>query len=184
MNLEIINFANDSGKIYKKYICANHDGSDIAPSIKWNKIDGAKNYALIMEDPDAVGGTFIHWYIPFIDESINELDNFSNNNLQQKYNELQQKILSQNIKVFQAKNSTGEFGYHGPCAPDGSGIHRYIFRIYAFNKKVLIDNNLITIKNAKDFIDTLKKKYSDIKILAKDTKIFNYQYKNYDSSCG
>jgi len=185
MNLEVINFTNDSGKIYKKYICTNHDGSDIAPSIKWNKIDGAKSYALIMEDPDAVVGTFIHWYIPFIDELINKLDKFSNNKLQQKYNELQKKniLISNNIKVFQGKNSTGEFGYHGPCAPDGSGIHRYIFEIYAFDTKVVVDNNILTIKSAENFIDIVKNKYSNIKILAKDTKIFNYEYTNYDSSC-
>jgi Raf kinase inhibitor-like YbhB/YbcL family protein len=180
MNLEVINFVNDSGKIYKKYICSNHGGSDIAPSIKWDKIDNAKSYAFIIEDPDAVGGTFIHWYIPFIDLSINELDNFSNNNLQKKYNDLQKKniSISNNMKVFQGKNSIGEFGYHGPCAPDGSGIHRYIFKLYAFDTKVLVDSNMITIKTAEDFIIILKKKYPKIKILATDEKIFRYEYKN------
>jgi len=180
MNLEVSDFSKN-GIIYKKYICDNQNGGNVTPSIKWNKINNAKSYALIMEDPDTPIGTYVHWYIPFIDESINELNNFSNNNLQKKYNELQQKniSISNNVKVFQAKNSIGEFGYHGPCAPNGTGIHRYIFKLYAFDIKILVDKNMLTIKNAEDFIIILKKKYPKIKILATDEKIFRYEYKNY-----
>lgn len=180
MNLEVCNFSKN-GIIYKKYICDNHNGGNRAPSIKWNKIVGAKSYALIMEDPDAVGGIFIHWYIPFIDESINELNDFLTNNLHKKYNNLQEKNINMinNIKVFQGKNSIGEFGYHGPCAPDSTGIHRYIFNLYAFDIKVLVDNDMIKIRSAKDFIFILKKKYPTIKIIAKDKKLFKYKYKNY-----
>ena len=68
MNLKVNDFPN------KKYICKKHEGDNVSPVISWNKILKAKSYAIIMEDPDAVGGTFIHWYIPYISNNINKID--------------------------------------------------------------------------------------------------------------
>jgi hypothetical protein len=182
MNLEIINFTKNN-KIYKKYICENHEGLSNSPHVKWNKIDGAKSYALIMEDPDIPsGGIFIHWYIPFIDPTIQELDEI-NGSLYNKYNKIKnknKKSFLKNMKIIQGKNTIKKYGYHGPCAPDGSGKHRYIFRLYAFNIKIRIDESLLNIISSNDFILKLKKKYSSLKIIAEDEKIFTYSYLDYE----
>jgi len=44
--------------IPEKYTC---DGMDVSPPLEWDPVPNAKSYALIVEDPDAPGGTFIHW---------------------------------------------------------------------------------------------------------------------------
>jgi len=39
-------------------------GKDISPSLSWKGIPaGVKSIALIMDDPDAPGGTFVHWVL-------------------------------------------------------------------------------------------------------------------------
>jgi len=57
--------------IPKKYTC---DGLDLSPQIAWKDLPpSTKNLALIMEDPDAPGGTFTHWILFNIPATISEL---------------------------------------------------------------------------------------------------------------
>jgi hypothetical protein len=187
MNIELINFSNNN-KIKKHHICTAQQGKNLSPHIKWNKIEGAKSYALIIEDPDAVIGTFIHWYIPYINKDICEIDNLNNlinhnsgivNNI--NYNKLNDKIKNNKIKIFQAQNSINEFGYYGPCSPNKNGLHRYIFRLYALDNIINLNSDIIKIKNSDDFLKKISKNTPKINIIDQGEIQIMYEYMQYSN---
>mgnify|MGYP000318300590 CR=1 FL=1 len=103
-----------------KYTC---DGDDISPPLMWsNYPDNTKSFLLIMYDPDAPGGLFIHWVLYDIPSSINSISE----NIPKK--EVIEGVGKQGINDF------GYIGYGGPCPPPGSK-HRYIFVILALDVK-------------------------------------------------
>ena len=154
MNLKVYDFPQEIN------LCKKYKGKNISPEISWNIIENAKSYSLIMEDPKAVGGTFVHWYIPYISNKISTISfNYKLNN----------------INIFFGKNSLDKFGYTGPCPPVGTGMHNYIFKIYALDNILTIDNTNIKIKDSKMFENILKEK--SIKCLKKKSVRFNYKYK-------
>ena len=161
MNLEILDFIN------KKHICENHNGENISPSIRWTLVENAQSYAIILEDPDAVSGNFVHWYIPYICPELCGIDSLVMTNCIGN-------VLNKS-RVKQGKNSLGQFGYHGPCAPKDTGIHHYIFIIYALNGMVDI-TKYKDISGSKEFESILKN--SSIKILERDSCTFKYSYGN------
>lgn len=106
--------------IPQQYSC---DGADISPPLSWSGIPGnTKSLALIVDDPDAPGGTWVHWIVYNILPTLKEL--------QENIPPL--KILPDDTK--QGINDFKEIGYGGPCPP--SGTHRYFFRLYALNTKL------------------------------------------------
>ena len=164
MNLQIHNFTINN-KIKKEYICTNHHGNNFSPKITWNIFNKAKSYALILEDPNAINGTFVHWYIPYISNNILGINKLNHN-----YN-------IKNDKYFiQGKNTLSELGYHGPCAPNKVN-HNYIFIIYSLDGKLKINNDILSIKDHYNFEDILKN--NKINILNKESKTFQYSYMNY-----
>ena len=51
----------EGGMIPLKYTC---DGEDVSPPLKWGDLPtGTKSIALISDDPDAPGGTWVHWVL-------------------------------------------------------------------------------------------------------------------------
>lgn len=48
----------DGGRIPRRYTC---DGADEKPNVSSPSVPGAKGVAIVMTDPDAPGGTFVHW---------------------------------------------------------------------------------------------------------------------------
>jgi Raf kinase inhibitor-like YbhB/YbcL family protein len=100
------------------------DGSDVSPELKWTGVPtGAKSLALICDDPDAPGGTFVHWVIYGIPPGENQLGKSVPTT----------PTLGSGAK--QGKNGFGTIGYRGPCPPRG-GPHRYFFRIYALDTTI------------------------------------------------
>lgn len=92
------------------------DGDDVSPPLRIAAIPSeARTLALIVDDPDAPGGTWDHWVafdIPpgaEIPENVGQLGTAG-------------------------ANSSGNTGYDGPCPP--SGIHRYVFRVYALDTEL------------------------------------------------
>lgn len=107
----------DGESIPRPYTC---DGINISPSLEWSGVPGAaKTIAIVCDDPDAPGGTWVHWVLYNLPaENIGLVENLP---------------ASENIKAggFQGKNDFGKIGYGGPCPP--SGTHRYFFRVYALD---------------------------------------------------
>src|SRR5262245_46750306 len=119
MSIQITSDAFTEGKsIPVEYTC---DGSDSSPAVKWGSVPAnTKSLALICDDPDAPGGTFVHWVIYGIPPGENQLARAVPSS----------PTLGNGAR--QGKNGFGTVGYRGPCPPRG-GPHRYFFRIYALD---------------------------------------------------
>jgi hypothetical protein len=109
MNLKSKSFKNNE-MIPPKYTC---DGADINPPLEWENVpNGTQSFALIVDDPDAPGGTWIHWLVCDIPPDIRKIPENS---------------IPKNAT--QVKNNFGKLNYGGPCPPGGT--HRYFFKLYA-----------------------------------------------------
>jgi len=108
----------NGASIPAKYTC---DGENISPPLKWSNLpQGTQSLALICEDPDARGGTWVHWVLHSIPPSIMEFP---------------EAVPSIGILPNGAKHGMNDFknlGYGGPCPPPGS-THRYFFKLYALD---------------------------------------------------
>ena len=100
------------GKIPKIYTC---EGEDFNPPLLIeNAPDKTKSMALIVHDPDAPSGDFVHWVVWNIPPSVKEI-----------------KERQSPRDANEGLNDTGKKGYKGPCPP--SGTHRYNFHFYALD---------------------------------------------------
>jgi Raf kinase inhibitor-like YbhB/YbcL family protein len=99
------------------------DGVNVSPPLEWSGVPkNAKTIAIIADDPDASGGTWVHWVLYNLPaENIGLVENLP---------------ATENLKAggFQGKNDFGKIGYGGPCPP--SGTHRYFFKIYAVDAEL------------------------------------------------
>jgi hypothetical protein len=118
-SFELTSTAFEQGEtIPTKYTC---DGQDISPALSWrDPPEGTQSFALIVDDPDAPIGTWVHWVlfnIPADERSLPEdmpaQDQLSNGSLH-------------------GQNSWKRREYGGPCPPSGS-THRYVFKLYALD---------------------------------------------------
>lgn len=118
MNMEVKSTAfQDGGMIPKLYTC---DGQDISPPLSWSGVPAdAKSIALIMDDPDAPRGTWIHWVLFNIPPDTKSL----------APNVPRTASLTSGAK--HGNNSWPKLGYGGPCPPGGT--HRYYFKVYALD---------------------------------------------------
>ncbi|WP_338601424.1 YbhB/YbcL family Raf kinase inhibitor-like protein [Sulfolobus tengchongensis] len=98
-----------------RYTC---DGEDLSPALEWDQVANAKSYAIIVEDPDAPGGTFIHWVIY----------NITTNKLPEGVPKIHKSQYG-----IQGVNDFGNVGYNGPCPPKTHPAHRYYFYVYALD---------------------------------------------------
>jgi Raf kinase inhibitor-like YbhB/YbcL family protein len=114
----------DGGAIPSKFTC---DGTDVSPELTIGGVpDEAETLALIVDDPDAPGGTFDHWLlwnVPadtiHIPEGIKRGESVAS--------------LS---NARQGMNDFNTVGYRGPCPPKGDGAHRYRFTMYACDREL------------------------------------------------
>ncbi len=109
----------DNGLIPVRFTC---EGENISPPFDIKDIPiRAAGLCLVMDDPDAPGGTFTHWIaynlpptLASLEEGVSVKDLFSG-------------IAKEGI------NSFGDVGYDGPCPPHRAGDHHYYFHFYAVN---------------------------------------------------
>jgi len=105
------------GSIPSDYSC---DGENTSPALTWSEPpSGTQSFALIMDDPDAPLGTFVHWVIFNIPASARGLEQAT------------PKIPQLEDGSIQGQNSANLSGYMGPCPP--TGTHRYFFKLYALD---------------------------------------------------
>lgn len=101
-----------NGNIPSKYTC---DGKNVNPPLMFEGVpSGVKSLALIMDDPDAPSGMFVHWVLWSIAPDTKEIAE-----------DTAPKGAAQGITDFRRP------GYGGPCPP--SGTHRYFFKLYALD---------------------------------------------------
>ena len=99
----------DKEYIPKKFTCR---GENINPALIIEGIPSeTKSLALIIDDPDAPGGNWVHWVMFNIPVTS--------------------KIEENSAPGKQGITDSGRIGYDGPCPPFGT--HRYMFKIYALD---------------------------------------------------
>jgi Raf kinase inhibitor-like YbhB/YbcL family protein len=107
----------EGGMIPKQYTC---DGADISPPLSWSTVpEGTRSIAIIVDDPDAPAGTWVHWLLY---------------NLPPDLKGLPENVPAQKTLANGGMHGMTDFrrmGYGGPCPP--SGTHRYFFRVYALD---------------------------------------------------
>jgi Raf kinase inhibitor-like YbhB/YbcL family protein len=101
----------DGETIPRQFTC---EGDDEPPPLAWSDPPtGTRSFALVMDDPDAPGGTFTHWLLYDIPAAETALrDRHTGTSL---------------VTSFHRP------GYGGPCPPPGHGPHRYVFALYALD---------------------------------------------------
>jgi Raf kinase inhibitor-like YbhB/YbcL family protein len=124
LDFRIVSPAFQAGeKVPQKYTC---DGKDVSPPLSWYEPPaGTQSFALISDDPDAPGGTWVHWVIydlpagkTGLPEGIPKTETLPDGS-------------KQGVTDFQS------IGYGGPCPPAGKP-HRYFFKLYALNSNLVL----------------------------------------------
>ncbi len=112
---------NAGADIPRQFTC---DGSDISPELNWSAPpEGTESFVLIMDDPDAPGGTWVHWVLYNLPGTEHALPEGVAPNA----------TLPSGAR--QGRNDFGKTGYGGPCPPPGPA-HRYYFRLYALDTEL------------------------------------------------
>jgi Raf kinase inhibitor-like YbhB/YbcL family protein len=100
----------DGAPIPVRYTC---QGDNIPPPLAWSTPSSAAELALVVDDPDAPGGLFVHWIVTGIAPGPGSTADGQ---------------TPPNGHTL--PNSTGNDGYFGPCPPAGTGTHHYRFTVY------------------------------------------------------
>lgn len=107
----------NGGRIPRLYTC---DGKDVSPPLFWTGVpEKAVSLALIVNDPDAPRGDWVHWVVFDMPASRRELP--------------EQVPPTEKMEEggIQGLNDFGKLGWGGPCPP--SGMHQYVFTLYALD---------------------------------------------------
>jgi len=123
----------DGDTIRRVHTC---DGDDVSPPLEWSGVPSdAAELAVVVEDPDAPGGTFVHWVLWRLDTG--------------------EPVLGQGqvpAGAREGRNDFGRLGWGGPCPPRGSDPHRYVFTLLALSDPLPVDAgaSAATVKRAAD----------------------------------
>jgi len=116
MTIQITSTAfTEGGKIPRIYTC---DDQNVSPPLSWTGVPTTTvSLALIMDDPDAPSGTWVHWVLYNLAPDITNLDQ------------------GKTGLGTDGKNDFNRLGYGGPCPPRGS-THRYYIKLYALDRNL------------------------------------------------
>lgn len=96
-----------------------HDAGNVSPSLEWVGVPpDAVELLLMCEDPDAPGGSFLHWLVTGIDPHAGGVPEHATP-----------------AGGLEWPNGFGENGWGGPAPPPGDGPHRYVFTVYALSAR-------------------------------------------------
>jgi Raf kinase inhibitor-like YbhB/YbcL family protein len=105
------------GPIPARFTC---DGAGQAPALAWSPPPrGTRSLALLLVDPDAPGGAFVHWVLWGLAPDAGRLPEGATG-----------PALPAGVR--EGRNGFGRIGYGGPCPPRGQR-HRYVFHLYALD---------------------------------------------------
>ncbi|MCS7295244.1 MAG: YbhB/YbcL family Raf kinase inhibitor-like protein [Chloroflexota bacterium] len=112
------------GPIPIQFTC---DGADASPPLSWEAgPPGTVMYALVVDDPDAPRGIFVHWAVWGLPPNTTSLPAAAS------------KSGTLPAAVREGKNDFGRQGWGGPCPPKGDEPHRYRFRVYALREPIAL----------------------------------------------
>lgn len=102
------------------------DSTNITPALSWESVpEGTAELALIVDDPDAPGGTFTHWVVYAIPPDYTRLDRGVPPG----------PALSGGLTLRQGPTDGSDVpGWFGPCPPEGE-THSYVFTLYALDER-------------------------------------------------
>ncbi len=107
----------DGAPIPLRYSCR---GANVPPPLRWTGAPaGTAAFALVVDDPDAVGGLYIHWVVTDIPATTTHSA---------------EGAVPAGGQV--GANSGGNRAYLGPCPPRGSGVHHYRFTVYTLPRRL------------------------------------------------
>jgi Raf kinase inhibitor-like YbhB/YbcL family protein len=102
----------EGDKIPRLYTC---DDKNVSPPFAWTGVpSNTVSLAIIMDDPDAPAGTWVHWVLFNLKPNLTGLEQGNSGG------------------GVEGQNDFGRAGYGGPCPPSGSN-HRYFIKIYALD---------------------------------------------------
>jgi hypothetical protein len=105
----------DGGLLPDGFTC---DGAGASPPISWRRVPaGTEELALVVDDPDAPAGTFVHWVAWGIDPASGRIP---------------EQLVPAGIR--EGRAGTGRVEYVPPCPPGGDGTHGYRFTLYALSR--------------------------------------------------
>jgi Raf kinase inhibitor-like YbhB/YbcL family protein len=108
----------EGGAIPAKHTC---DAKNVSPPLNWSNVPArAKSLVLIVDDPDAPSGTWVHWVLYDLPAT----------NVELAEDMPKSQYLAGGAK--QGLNDFRHLGYGGPCPPPGKA-HRYFFKLYALD---------------------------------------------------
>jgi Raf kinase inhibitor-like YbhB/YbcL family protein len=94
------------------------EGEDVSPDLRWSGLpERTRSLALVVDDPDAPRGTFVHWLAWDIDPGQSGLEEGA-------------------TPAREGENDFGVCGWRGPRPPRGRGPHRYVFRLRALDEQL------------------------------------------------
>lgn len=104
----------ENTEIPSEYSCR---GRNVPPPLHWQNVPpGAESLAMVVDDPDAPAGLFVHWVVSGIPPRTGEIIDGA---------------LPPTAVVSLNSQSTAD--YFGPCPPAGTGVHHYRFQLYALS---------------------------------------------------
>ena len=117
--------------IPEKYTC---EGEDRSPELTIGGVpDDAAALAVVVDDPDAPGGTFTHWMLWNLPPDTVEIPE----------DVPQLEAVPDLGGAKQGENDFGEVGYRGPCPPEGDGSHEYRFTLYVLDEELDLDGGAL-----------------------------------------
>jgi Raf kinase inhibitor-like YbhB/YbcL family protein len=97
-------------------------GAEVSPPLRWTGVPaGVAQLALVVDDPDAPSGTYVHWVLFGLPPDATGLEE----------GQVPRGAM-------QGRNSAGDAAYAGPCPP--SGTHHYRFTVYALKTTMDLPN--------------------------------------------
>jgi len=109
------------GQIPAEYSCS---GANRSPALTWSGAPtGVSSFALIVEDPDAPNGTFVHWVVFNLPPDATGIPADA------------PKTPKLGDGAMQGTNGADQVGYMGPCPPPGK-VHHYHFELFALDSKL------------------------------------------------
>jgi Raf kinase inhibitor-like YbhB/YbcL family protein len=101
-------------------------GDGTSPPLAWQGVpDATAELAIVVDDPDAPGGTYVHWIVTGLPPATAAID-----------------AGQLPAGAHQATNSAGKSAYSPPCPPKGE--HRYRFTVYALSTAITLTDDAST----------------------------------------